>query len=82
MRKTASFFECFSLCLPRACLGKIIVLIYKWLKNAVFFADLSGSWDEGTVAQTLFYFEMPFIYTFIRDVYQDRLRTNIGKVEK
>jgi hypothetical protein len=63
VRKTASFLE-FSLCLPRACLGKIIVLIYKRLKNAVFFADLSGSWDEGTVAQTLFYFEMPFIYTF------------------
>ena len=26
----------FSLCLSRACLGKIIVFIYKWLKNAVF----------------------------------------------
>jgi hypothetical protein len=36
VRKTASFFE-FSLCLSRACLGKMIVLIYKWLKNAVFF---------------------------------------------
>jgi hypothetical protein len=35
VRKTASFFE-FSLCLSRACLGKMIVLIYKWLKNAVF----------------------------------------------
>eukprot|EP01046_Picozoa_sp_COSAG06_P026451 COSAG06_NODE_2275_length_7194_cov_10.705144_4_plen_92_part_00 len=33
--KTASFFE-FSLCLSRACLGKMIVFIYKWLKNAVF----------------------------------------------
>jgi hypothetical protein len=30
----ASFFE-FSLCLSRACLGKMIVLMYKWLKNAV-----------------------------------------------
>ena len=27
------FFE-FSLCLSRACLGKMIVYIYKWLKNA------------------------------------------------
>jgi hypothetical protein len=35
VRKTASFFE-FFLCLSRACLGKMIVLIYKWLKNAVF----------------------------------------------
>jgi hypothetical protein len=33
--KTASFFE-FSLSLSRACLGKTIVFIYKWLKNAVF----------------------------------------------
>jgi hypothetical protein len=37
VRKTASFLE-FSLCLSRACLGKMIVFIYKWLKNAVFFA--------------------------------------------
>jgi hypothetical protein len=35
VRKTASFFE-FSLCLSRACLGKMIVFIYKWRKNAVF----------------------------------------------
>jgi hypothetical protein len=35
VRKTASFFE-FSLCLSRACLGKMIVFIYKLLKNAVF----------------------------------------------
>jgi ABC-type multidrug transport system fused ATPase/permease subunit len=34
VRKTASFFE-FSLCLSRACLGKMIVFIYKWLKTAV-----------------------------------------------
>jgi hypothetical protein len=32
--KTASFFE-FSLCLSRACLGKIIVFIYKWRKKTV-----------------------------------------------
>eukprot|EP01046_Picozoa_sp_COSAG06_P024130 COSAG06_NODE_1950_length_7997_cov_37.784882_8_plen_178_part_00 len=35
VRKTASFFEV-SLCLSRACLGKMIVFIYKWLKKAVF----------------------------------------------
>ena len=35
VRKTASFFE-FSLCLSRACLGKMIVFRTKWLKNAVF----------------------------------------------
>jgi hypothetical protein len=34
------FFE-FSLCLSRACLGKMIAVIYKWLKNAVF---CSESW--------------------------------------
>jgi hypothetical protein len=34
VRKTASFFE-FSICLSRVCLGKLIVFIYKWLKNAV-----------------------------------------------
>jgi len=35
VRKTASFLK-FSLCLSRACLGKMIVFKYKWLKNAVF----------------------------------------------
>jgi hypothetical protein len=35
VRKTASFFE-FSLCLSRACLGKMIVFIYKWLKKCRF----------------------------------------------
>jgi hypothetical protein len=35
VRKIASFFE-FSLCLSRACLGKMIDYINKWLKNAVF----------------------------------------------
>jgi hypothetical protein len=29
-------FWSFSLCLSRACLGKMIVLMYKWLKNGVF----------------------------------------------
>jgi hypothetical protein len=32
--KTASFFE-FSLCLSRACLGKMFVFIYKWRKKTV-----------------------------------------------
>jgi hypothetical protein len=35
VRKTASFLV-LSLCLSRACLDKMIVFIYKWLKNAVF----------------------------------------------
>jgi hypothetical protein len=35
VRKAASVFE-FSLCLSRACLGKMFVFIYKWRKNAVF----------------------------------------------
>jgi hypothetical protein len=35
VRKTASFLE-FLLCLSRACLGKMIVFIHKWRKNAVF----------------------------------------------
>jgi hypothetical protein len=34
VRKTASFLE-FSLCLSRACLGKMMHFIYKWRKNAV-----------------------------------------------
>jgi len=29
------FFCEFSLCLSRACLGKMIIFMYKWLKNAV-----------------------------------------------
>jgi len=33
--KNGIFFE-FSLCLSRACLGKMIVFIYKWLENAFF----------------------------------------------
>ena len=33
--KMAAFFE-FSLCLSRACLGKKIALIYKWLKTTAF----------------------------------------------
>jgi hypothetical protein len=33
--RKASFFE-FSLYLSRACLGKMIVFMYKWLKKAVF----------------------------------------------
>jgi hypothetical protein len=31
--RNASFFECFSLCLSRACLGKMIIFIYKWRKK-------------------------------------------------
>jgi hypothetical protein len=34
--KVPACFVEFSLCLSRACLGKMIVFIYKWLKNTVF----------------------------------------------
>jgi hypothetical protein len=37
-RFARTFFE-FSLCLSRACLGKMFVFIYKRLKNAVFRSD-------------------------------------------
>jgi hypothetical protein len=33
--ENGTFFE-FSLCLSRACLGKMLIFIYKWLKSAVF----------------------------------------------
>jgi len=45
VRKTASCFE-FSLCLSRACLGKMFVFIYKWLNNAVF-RRRAISWRAG-----------------------------------
>ena len=35
LRENGTFFE-FSLCLSRACLGKIMHFIYKWRKSAVF----------------------------------------------
>jgi hypothetical protein len=35
LRKTPLFFE-FSLCLSRACLGKMFLFVYKWLKSGVF----------------------------------------------
>jgi hypothetical protein len=35
LRQNGLFLE-FSLCLSRACLGKIIIFIYKWLKKPVF----------------------------------------------
>ena len=46
VRNTASFFEIF-LCLSRACLGKIIVYIYKWLSKMAFFAG--GASDLATI---------------------------------
>jgi hypothetical protein len=41
LRENGTFFE-FSLCLSRACLGKIIHFIYKWLKKCRFLADGSA----------------------------------------
>jgi hypothetical protein len=49
VRKTASFFEV-SLCLSRACLGKMIVFIYKWLKNAVRFSQEPIDCDAALVS--------------------------------
>jgi len=60
-----------SLCLSRACLGKTIVLIYKWLKDAVFRSACAAaakgygfyknnpttfSWSNGTNPLTGVYF--------------------------
>eukprot|EP01046_Picozoa_sp_COSAG06_P037656 COSAG06_NODE_4273_length_4410_cov_5.289754_7_plen_54_part_00 len=38
LRENGTFFE-FSLCLSRACLGKIMHFIYKWLKKCRFLAE-------------------------------------------
>ena len=43
VRKTASFLE-FSLCLSRACLGKMMHFIYNWRKNAVFRRRVPRRW--------------------------------------
>jgi hypothetical protein len=40
--ETPLFFE-FSLCLSRACLGKIIIFIYKWRKNTRFLTSAVAS---------------------------------------
>ena len=50
VRQTASFFE-FCLCLSRACLGTMIVFIYKWLKRCRF---SQGMWwfQAGTMIAT------------------------------
>ena len=52
-----------SLCLSRACLGKMFVFIYKWLKNTLFFGrkmdykklDIAARWEhiEAVRAETL-----------------------------
>jgi hypothetical protein len=41
--KNGIFFQ-FSLCLSRACLGKIIVFIYKWLKKWHFSQSMMIMW--------------------------------------
>jgi hypothetical protein len=38
-KKTPFFFE-FSLCLSRACLGKMLIFSIKWRKNGVFYLTL------------------------------------------
>jgi hypothetical protein len=42
--KRQLFLSALSLCLSRACLGKMIVFIYKWLKKAVFCRVSSALW--------------------------------------
>jgi hypothetical protein len=45
LRKTPLFFE-FSLCLSRACLGKMFVYIYKWRKKWRFLHRAEASSDK------------------------------------
>jgi hypothetical protein len=81
--KMASLFD-FSLCLSRAWLGKMIVFIYKWLKNAVFrrswrcSGELATSWvpKKRCLLCDARHFRLKTI------IYQDRLGTNIGKALK
>jgi hypothetical protein len=40
--ENGTFFE-FSLCLSRACLGKMMIFIYKWRKKCRFLADNAGA---------------------------------------
>jgi hypothetical protein len=46
MRENGTFFE-FSLCLSRACLGKMLIFIYKWLKKCRFLTGVG----EGVVPE-------------------------------
>jgi ABC-type multidrug transport system fused ATPase/permease subunit len=78
VRKTASFFE-FSLCLSRACLGKMIVSIYKWLKNAVFRRTTTLL---GYAGKQNPFFAMPLYTRLKRSFLPRRLGTDIEKVEK
>jgi hypothetical protein len=45
LRENGTFFE-FSLCLSRACLGKIMHFIYKWRKSAVFLPPLPHPYQQ------------------------------------
>jgi hypothetical protein len=91
VRKTASFFE-FSPCLSRACLGKLIVFIYQWLKNAVLRRSSVGTRADVELMENL-YIEDWWIKALaeldqwhgVKKVFhtcQDRLGTNMEKVEK
>jgi hypothetical protein len=70
VRKTASFFE-FFLCLPRACLGRMIVFDI-WIAQTWRVSQVS---DRATVKKRSFW----AIYVSKCSFYQDRLGTNIGK---
>eukprot|EP01043_Picozoa_sp_COSAG02_P079206 COSAG02_NODE_18207_length_953_cov_1.612412_1_plen_183_part_01 len=39
LRENGTFFE-FSLCLSRACLGKMLIFVYKWLKKCRFLTSM------------------------------------------
>jgi hypothetical protein len=45
LRENGTFFE-FSLCLSRACLGKKMTFIHKWLKKPVFLPVHRLNWQQ------------------------------------
>jgi hypothetical protein len=51
LRENGLFFE-FSLCLSRACLGKMMHFIYKWQKKPVFLpATADDAWSDASAWQ-------------------------------
>ena len=50
LQQNGLFLE-FSLCLSRACLGKVIIFLYKWVKNTVF-SPASNPSDQLPTAHT------------------------------
>ena len=80
--KKILFFE-FSLCLSRACLGKMFVFIYKRAKKTVFThrrGILGIVWSAGHIDCKKRHFCA--VYVSKRSFCQDRLGTNMGKTHK